>query len=59
METATEKVFVLSNLTNASVKYIVPVSLTKTAWKDGFTSAALTSTTEIDLLPFQYMVLKN
>lgn len=59
METATEKVFVLSNLTTATVNYTIPVSLSKLNWKDGFTGAAITATTQISLLPFEYKVLKN
>ncbi|MFV5694270.1 alpha-amylase family glycosyl hydrolase [Flavobacterium sp. LB3P122] len=59
METSTEKVFVLSNLTSATVNYTIPVLLSKLTWKDGFTSAAITATTQISLLPFQYKVLKN
>ncbi|WP_035669153.1 alpha-amylase family glycosyl hydrolase [Flavobacterium sp. 83] len=59
METATEKVFVLSNLTSATVNYTIPVSLSKMTWKDGFTGAAISATTQISLLPFQYKVLKN
>jgi hypothetical protein len=59
METTTEKVFVLSNLTTATVNYTIPVSLSKLNWKDGFTGAAITATTQISLLPFEYKVLKN
>ncbi|MFV5685144.1 alpha-amylase family glycosyl hydrolase [Flavobacterium sp. GB2R13] len=59
METAAEKVFVLSNLTNATVNYTIPVSLSKMVWKDGFTGVAITATTQISLLPFEYKVLKN
>ncbi|MDI1305221.1 MAG: alpha-amylase family glycosyl hydrolase [bacterium] len=59
METATEKVFVLSNLTTATVNYTIPVSLSKLTWKDGFTGAAITASTQISLLPFEYKVLKN
>jgi glycosidase len=53
-----EKVFVLSNLTSNTVKYLVSNSL-KGSWKDGFTGAAVTVGAEITLLPYQYMVLKN
>ncbi|TRX39432.1 alpha-amylase family glycosyl hydrolase [Flavobacterium restrictum] len=59
METETEKVFVLSNLTPVSAKYILPAPLAKIAWKDGFTGAATSFTTEVMVLPFQYLVLKN
>nr|WP_315159117.1 alpha-amylase family glycosyl hydrolase [uncultured Flavobacterium sp.] len=59
METDTEKVLVLSNLTSSAAKYIVPVSLTKTAWKNAFGGAPVTVQSEITLQPYQYMVLKN
>ena len=59
METDTEKVFVLANLTSSAVNYTIPVSLSKMSWKDGFTGAAITATTEISLLPYEYRVLKN
>lgn len=59
METDTEKVLVLSNLTNSATKYIVPASLSKTTWKDAFGGTAFTLTPEITLQPYQYIVLKN
>lgn len=59
MQTDAEKVLVLSNLTNATVKYLVPTPLKTISWKDAFTSVAVTITTEISLSPYQYMVLKN
>lgn len=58
METSTEKVFVLSNLTNTTTKYLVTNAL-KATWKDGFTGTSITVGNEITLLPFQYLVLKN
>jgi glycosidase len=59
METDTEKVLVLSNLTNSATKYIVPASISKTTWKDAFDGTAFTVTSEITLQPYQYIVLKN
>ncbi|MBC7407882.1 MAG: alpha-amylase [Arcicella sp.] len=59
METATEKVLVLSNLTNATVQYLVPASLSSIAWKDAFSGTAATVGTSISLQPYQYIVLKN
>ncbi|MDA6072202.1 alpha-amylase family glycosyl hydrolase [Flavobacterium sp. AC] len=53
-----EKVFVLSNLTKTSVKYLVSPAL-KATWKDAFTGTSVTIGNEITLLPFQYLVLKN
>jgi len=58
METTTEKVFVLSNLTSATVDYIIPTTLASTSWKDAFSGESVTAT-EVSLAPFQYMVLKN
>ncbi|OXB05607.1 alpha-amylase family glycosyl hydrolase [Flavobacterium pectinovorum] len=54
----TEKVLVLSNLTNNAVKYLVPSAL-KATWKDAFTGTTVTVSAEITLEPFQYLVLKN
>jgi glycosidase len=58
METETEKVLVLSNLTNTTVKYIAPSAL-KTIWKDAFSGTATTIASDISLAPFQYIILKN
>ncbi|MNR21721.1 maltodextrin glucosidase [compost metagenome] len=54
----TEKVLVLSNLTNSAVKYLVAPAL-KGTWKDAFSGNAITVGTEVTLQPFQYLVLKN
>lgn len=54
----TEKVLVLSNLTNNPAKYLVPSAL-KAIWKDAFTGANVTVGAEVTLDPYQYLVLKN
>jgi glycosidase len=54
----TEKVLVLSNLTNNTIKYLVSPVL-KATWKDAFSGASVTLGSEITLQPFQYLVLKN
>lgn len=54
----TEKVLVLSNLTNNPAKYLVPSAL-KATWKDAFTGANVTVGAEVTLDPYQYLVLKN
>ncbi len=59
METDTEKVLVLSNLTNATVNYIVPAQLGTTSWKDAYTNASSPLTSNVSLAPYQYLVLKN
>jgi glycosidase len=53
-----EKVLVLSNLTNNTAKYLVPSAL-KGNWKDAFTGTSVTVGAEITLEPFQYLILKN
>ncbi len=59
METDTEKVLVLVNLTNTATKYIVPAPLKSIAWKDGFSSADSPLSAEVSLQPYQYLILKN
>jgi glycosidase len=54
-----EKVFVMCNVTNAAVNYIIPVSLAATAWNDAFTNAPAATGSQVTLQPYQYMVLKN
>ncbi|TDD93552.1 alpha-amylase family glycosyl hydrolase [Flavobacterium cellulosilyticum] len=58
MKTTTASALVLSNLTNTTVKYLVSNSL-KGTWKDAFTATTVTVASEIILLPYQYIVLKN
>ncbi|MEP6930255.1 MAG: alpha-amylase family glycosyl hydrolase [Flavobacterium sp.] len=53
-----EKVLVLSNLTNSSVKYLVSPAV-KGTWKDAFSGATVTLGSETTLLPYQYLILKN
>jgi glycosidase len=53
-----EKVFVLCNLRNESITYLVPQALTGN-WKDGFKNTEVTLGTAITLEPYSYRVLKN
>ena len=59
MESGFEKVYVLSNLSNISVNYLVPNSLASVSWKDAFTNESMATSTEITLQPYEYLVLKN
>ena len=59
METDMEKVMVIANLTSVSVKYLVPAPIKNTAWKEAFTATTVTLMTEINLSPYQYIILKN
>ena len=59
MKKDAETVLVLSNLTNATVNYIVPLQLSQIAWKDAFTNTSMPLTQQITLAPYKYLVLKN
>ncbi|WP_341222140.1 alpha-amylase family glycosyl hydrolase [Polaribacter atrinae] len=59
MKTENETVLVLSNLTNADAKYIVPTPLSSDFWEDAFTNQAVTLNNELILSPYQYIVLKK
>lgn len=54
-----ETVLVLANLTGNATGYIAPSQLTNIAWKDAFTNATVSLTSQLTLQPYQYLVLKN
>jgi glycosidase len=58
MQKDNSKVFVMSNLTNATVNYILPAELASVSWTDAFSNTPV-SVTEVTLSPYQYLVLKN
>jgi glycosidase len=58
MKEGNETVLVLCNMTNANANYIAPPALTSTSWTDAFSGNAV-SLGEVNLLPYQYIVLKN
>jgi len=55
----TETVFVLSNLRNTTTTFPIPAAVAGGIWKDAFTGNPVTLTTQISLLPYTYVVLKN
>jgi glycosidase len=59
MQINSEKVLVISNLSNTTSTYLTPASLSQIAWKDVFNNSANPLSTQITLLPYQYLVLKN
>lgn len=59
MKTANETALVLSNLTNGSVKYIVPPALSEASWTNAFTDQSMNLSSELTLSPYQYIVLKK
>jgi glycosidase len=59
MELGEEKVLVLANLRNKTVKYMLPASLLNSTWGDAFSTNSITLAEQVDLNPFQYLVLKN
>ncbi|MBI9040785.1 alpha-amylase family glycosyl hydrolase [Lutibacter sp.] len=59
MEINQEKVLVISNLRNKTIKYTSSSALTSIIWNNAFTNATVQLETELTLAPYQYLVLKN
>ena len=55
----TETVFVVSNLKNSTISFPIPAAVAGGTWKDAFTGNPVTLTTQISLLPYTYVVMKN
>jgi len=55
----TETVFVASNLKNSTISFPIPAAVAGGTWKDAFTGNPVTLTTQISLLPYTYVVMKN
>jgi len=55
----TETVLVLSNLRNAATNFTLPATVASTTWVDAFTGASVSLTTQVSLLPYSYVVLRN
>jgi len=55
----TETVFVVSNLKNSTISFPIPAAVAGGTWKDAFTGNPVTLTTQITLLPYTYVVMKN
>ena len=55
----TETVFVASNLKNSTISFPIPAAVAGGTWKDAFTGNPVTLTTQITLLPYTYVVMKN
>jgi glycosidase len=54
-----KKVFVLSNLRNRAITYMVPESLKNTKWRNAFKGGKIKIKNTITLEPYSYLVLKN
>lgn len=55
--TDAQKVLVIANLRNNAVTYTIPANLTASGWKNAFTNASVTLSSQIYLQPYQHMVL--
>lgn len=55
----TQTVFVLSNLRNASINFMLPTAVANSTWSDGFTGNPVSLTTQLTLAPYSYIVLKK
>ena len=56
---ATETVFVATNLRNASSTLTVPAAISSATWTNAFTGTQVQTGTEISLAPYEYIVLKK
>ncbi len=56
--TATETVFVASNLKNAQAVYTLPAGVAGKVWHNAFTGEQISAGTQITLAPYEYIVLK-
>ncbi|MEI6059889.1 MAG: alpha-amylase family glycosyl hydrolase [Bacteroidota bacterium] len=54
-----ETVFVASNLRNISVIYTLPAAVANANWTNALTGASLSLGSQLTLLPYTYLVLKN
>lgn len=55
----TDKVLVIANTRNENITFTLPDALTHTNWTNALSGAALTISTNVDLTPFEYLVLKS
>jgi glycosidase len=58
MTEGNETVLVLCNMTNANANFIAPPALSSVSWTDAYSNTAVTFG-NVNLLPYQYIVLKN
>ena len=59
-EVVGEKVFVISNLRNATITYPIPTALQSTVWVDALNGGANTTlSTQISMQPYSFFVLKQ
>jgi glycosidase len=59
-EVAAEKVLVLSNLRNKVVTFTLPTEVANSSWKNAMENdIAFTTTTQVDLQPYSYLILKK
>ncbi|WP_278019860.1 hypothetical protein [Flavobacterium ginsengisoli] len=59
METTTDKVLIVANIKNKSVKYTAPTALANTNWTDALTGNPISIASEINLEAYQYLILKK
>ena len=54
-----EQVFVLSNLRNKNVKYILPAGFQNSTWTNAFTGESVSLESELNLELYKYLILKK
>ncbi len=59
METTADKVLIITNIKNRTVKYTAPTALSNTNWTNALTGTQVVIGTEISLNAYQYLILKK
>ena len=55
----TEKVFVASNLRNATISYTLPAGVANSTWSNAYTGGTVSLSSQLTLQPYSYVVLKK
>ncbi|PIQ34281.1 MAG: hypothetical protein COW63_04110, partial [Bacteroidetes bacterium CG18_big_fil_WC_8_21_14_2_50_41_14] len=55
----TEVVVILVNTKNAVVNYTIPSDLGNTSWTEAISDVSITLSGELNLTPYEFLILKN
>ena len=58
-EQGAEKVFIASNLRNTSISYTLPATVANSNWTDAMNGMTVSLTSQLNLAPYSYRILKK
>jgi hypothetical protein len=58
-EMGTDKIFVASNLRNASITFTLPAGVANNTWTNAMTGVTSTQPSQFNLQPYSYVILKK